>query len=261
MSSSLKDLVIPKNNYIEYDMFDGFKVFKATDTIAINDKDAQAHIHINDYGRTLNAINYAASKYLTDKYDFIRSTFIDFRGNWATQLTDNLPVYSLYMHDGGYRLTNYSCWPCEPMPFISACREFFELFNRECIPEFMEDTDIMLDSFTINFKVHVIAGKTYYYIDNLFMTDNNAKYTYNNDVREFDKIPRTFTRLSNCDKALSNYRNKLYDNIYTILMLSPGVLEKDNSVNKEMVARTLYKNTRIEQYLIDANTATGYKLF
>lgn len=252
MSDVLKKIIIPKNNYIEYDMFDGFKVFKATDTIAINDKDAQAHIHINDYGRTLNAINYATSKYLTEKYDFIRSTFIDFRGNWATQLTDDLPVYSICIGNGGYRLNNCSKWNFEPMPLINAVREFFELFNRECIPEFMEVTDIKLYSFTINFKVHVIAGKTYYYIDNLFMTD--AKYKFNTD--------NLATHNTHCTPDnLSTYRDTMYDNVYTILTQIPCVLEKDNSVNKELVERTLYKNNRLEPYLIDANTASSYKLF
>jgi hypothetical protein len=269
MSDCLKKVVIPANNYSQYDKFAGFKVFKANNTIAINDKDESINIHINDYGRTLNAINYAAIKYLTEKYDFIRSTFIDFHGNWATQLTDDLPVYSICIGNGGYRLNNCSKWNFEPMPLIVAVREFFELFNRECIPEFMEATDIKVDSFTINFKVHVIAGKTYYYIDNLFMTDNNAKYTYRGVYNkseplrycELEKGPAVSHHLSNNKEALSKYRDLMYDNVYTILRLIPGVLEKDNSVNKELVDRTLYKNTRLEQYLIDANTASGYKLF
>lgn len=246
---SIKSIITP-NNYIQYDKFAGFKVLKANDNVVSNVDNSQ-QIQINDYGRTLNAINYSAIKYLTEKYEFIRTTFIDFRGNWATQLTDDLPVYSITFGNGGYRLNNYYDWTCDPMPFVNAVNTFF---NSLCNPEFLKGNEIILDSFTINFKVHVIAGKTYYYIDNLFMTDNNAKYHHNNVERPAIHVQ------SNDKDALSNYRDKMYDNVYTILLLIPGVLEKNNSVNKKLIERTLYMNKRLEHYIIDANKATGYKL-
>jgi hypothetical protein len=246
---------VPTNNYIQYDNFSGFNVYKANDNVVSNVDKAQ-QIQINDYGRTLNAINYAAIKYLTEKYDFIRTTFIDFRGNWATQLTDDLPVYSITIGNGGYRLNNYSGWNCDPMPFIRALREFMQYLNQYSVLGNVS-SDIVLSAFSINFKVHVVAGKTYYYIDNLFMTDNNAKYTPRGNK---NKLTTSNSDASSVDD-LTKQRDIMYNNIYTILTQIPGVMEKDNSVNKELVNRVIYKNIRLEQYLIDANTATCYKLF
>lgn len=271
--------IIPPNNYIQYDNFITFKVLKANDTVCtglqspnvnstatgvmglessvtgtvVSNVDNSQQIQINDYGRTVNAINYAAIKYLTEKYDFIRTTFIDFRGRWAIQLTDDLPVFSIYMDLVCYRLNNYSDWPCDPMPFILAIEEFMANFNQ--LHMMKANSDIVLNAFTINFKVHVIAGKTYYYIDNLFMTDNNAKYKYNKNKKTMDKCDAC------CVEDLTKERDIMYDNVYTILTQIPGVLEKYKSVNKELIARTLYNNIRLEQYLIDANTMSGYKLF
>ena len=251
----MSDIIQPCNNYIQYDKFNGFNVYKATDNVVSN-VDKSQQIQINDYGRTLNAINYAAIKYLTEKYDFIRSTFVDFSGCWVTQLTDDLPVYSITIGNDGYRLNNYSGWTCDPMPFIRALDEFMQCFNQDSVLGNVS-SDIVLSAFTINFKVHVVAGKTYYYIDNLFMTDYNTKYTPRGNKNNFTT--------SNSDASsvddLTKQRDIMYNDIYTILTQIPDVLEKDNSVNKALVNRVLYKNTRLEQYITDANTATGYKLF
>ena len=252
----MSDIIQPCYNHIQYEKFNGFNVYKAVDTVTVLSTANAQRLQINDYGRTLNAINYAAIKYLTEKYVFIRTTFIDFRGNWATQLTDDLPVYSITIGNGGYRLNNYSGWTWDQMPFIRALGEFMQCFNQYSVLGNVS-SDIVLSAFTINFKVHVVAGKTYYYIDNLFMTDNNTKYTPRGNKNNFTT--------SNSDASsvddLTKQRDIMYNNIYTILTQIPGVLEKDNSVNKELVSRTLYKNTKLEQYLNDANTATGYKLF
>lgn len=250
----MSDIIQPCYNHIQYDKFNGFNVYKAVDTVTVLSTANAQRLQINDYGRTLNAINYAAIKYLTEKYVFIRTTFIDFRGNWATQLTDDLPVYSITIGNGGYRLNNYSGWTWDQMPFIRALGEFMQCFNQYSVLGNVS-SDIVLSAFTINFKVHVVAGKTYYYIDNLFMTDNNVKYKYNNTKRKGSNSN------TNPVQTVSKQRDTMYNDIYNILTQIPGVLEKDNSVNKALVNRVLYKNTRLEQYLIDANMATGYKLF
>ena len=286
----MSDIIQPCYNYIQYDKFNGFKVYKAVDTVTVLSTANAQRLQINDYGRTLNAINYAAIKYLTEKYVFIRTTFIDFRGNWATQLTDDLhvpltlnskpipggrelcvtpvalhwaddsmpvqTVYSITIGNDSYRLNNYSGWTCDPMPFIRALDEFMQCFNQYSVLGNVS-SDIVLSAFTINFKVHVVAGKTYYYIDNLFMTDNNTKYTPRGNKNNFTTSNSDATSVDD----LTKQRDIMYNNIYTILTQIPDVLEKDNSVNKELVSRTLYKNTLLEQYLNDANTATGYKLF
>lgn len=250
----MSDIIQPCYNHIQYDKFNGFNVYKAVDTVTVLSTANAQRLQINDYGRTLNAINYAAIKYLTEKYVFIRTTFIDFRGNWATQLTDDLPVYSITIGNGGYRLNNYSGWTWDQMPFIRALGEFMQCFNQYSVLGNVS-SDIVLSAFTINFKVHVVAGKTYYYIDNLFMTDNNVKYKYNNTKRKGSNSN------TNPVQTVSKQRDTMYNDIYNILTQIPGVLEKDNSVNKALVNSVLYKNTRLEQYLIDANMATGYKLF
>lgn len=245
---------IHSNKYIEYDNFNGFKIYKAVDTVLT--ADSKQLLQINDYGRTLNAINYAAIKYLTENYDFIRSTFVDFRGCWATQLIDASPVSTLEMDWVSYKLKNY--FGEESIEFIKAIEQFMNKFNKSKVPHEMAKSDIILSKVTINFKEKVIAGKTYYYIDNMFMTDNNVKYKYNKNTT----YNATNNSKPDCSvNDLSNLRDTMYNDIYTILTQIPGVMEKGNSVNKEIVNSVLYKNKMLEHYLNDANSFTGYKLF
>jgi len=248
---------IHSNKYIEYDNFNGFKIYKAVDTVLT--ADSKQLLQINDYGRTLNAINYAAIKYLTENYDFIRSTFVDFRGCWATQLIDASPVSTLEMDWVSYKLKNY--FGEEPIEFIKAIEHFKSKFNKEKLPYEIAKSDIILTKITINFKVKVIAGKTYYYIDNMFMTDNNVKYEYNIYKKHIHITPKNNSNSVCSVNDLSNLMDTMYNDIYTILTQSPGVLEKDNSVNKDILNRVLYKNKMLEHYLNDANSFTGYKLF
>ena len=255
----MSDIIQPCNNYTQYNKFNGFNVYKATDNVVSTTESHQ--IQINDYGRTLNAINYAAIKYLTKKYDFIRSTFIDFRGCWATQLTDDLHVYSITIGNDGYRLNKYSGWTCDPMPFILALDEFMMRFNDDMYIDAIVNADIVLINFIVSFKVKVIDGKTYYYIDNMFMTDNNVKYQYNKNRKGNTVNSNTVNSNTSSVQTVSKQRDIMYNDIYTILTQIPDVLEKDNSVNKALVNRVLYKNTQLEHYLNDANIETGYKLF
>jgi hypothetical protein len=88
------------------------------------------------------------------------------------------------------------------------------------------------------------------------MTDNNVKYQYNKNRKG-----NTLNSNTSSVQTVSKQRDIMYNDIYTILTQIPGVLEKDNSVNKALVNRVLYKNTQLEQYLNDANIETGYKLF
>jgi galactitol-specific phosphotransferase system IIB component len=245
---------IHSNKYIQYDTFNGFKIYKAVDTVLTSD--SKQLLRINDYGQTLNAINYAAIKYLTENYECIRSTFVDFRGRWATQLTDDCPVSTLEMDWVSYKLKNY--FGEESIEFIKAIEHFMNKFNKEKVPYEIAKSDIILSKVTINFKVKVIAGKTYYYIDNMFMTDNNVKYKYNKNKKcNVVNSKDTVCKVDNLSKQMDT----MYNDIYTILTQIPGVLEMDNSVTKPLVNRVLYSNMRLEQYLTDANIATGYKLF
>lgn len=268
--------IITKNNYIKYDVSEVFEVYKARDVILLNNtvidnttgeqNKNNIDIHLNDYGRTVNAINYAAIKYLTVKYDFIRATFVNIRGNWATKLVDATnntdkhkrgPV--LIVDKFSYQFFNMPQGPIDydtDDDFMNAIGDLIMRFNGKTSVADTPTSKIIMNELWVEFNVKCINGKKYYYIDNLFMLDENSKYSWNTIHLDYKQ---TAQQANNID--LSKYRDTTYDTVFTMLTQVPGVLDANGNICKSIADKALYKQNKLEQYITDANIATGYKLF
>ena len=272
--------IITKNNYIKYDVSKSFEVYKARDIIPLTNtvseitdnttdqknENVNNTIQLNDYGRTVNAINYAAIKYLTDNYDFIRSSFVDIRGNWATKLVDATnntdcqprgPV--LVVNNMSSIFYNMSHIPIDYDSedlFMDAISDLMMLFNGMTTLHDTPKSKIIMNELWVEFNIKTISGKTYYYIDNLFMVDENSKYSWNTKHPYYKADTQ---QTNNID--LSTYRDTTYDTVFTMLKQVQGVLDANGNICKSIADKALYKQNKLEQYITDANITTAYKLF
>lgn len=264
--------IITKNNYIKYDVCKSFEVYKARDVIPLNNtainntteeqnENTNNTIQLNDYGCTINAINYAAIKYLTDKYDFIRSSFVDIRGNWATKLVDTTNNTDCQPH-GSVLVVNeltfalYSIKQAKDLLFVNAFDDLMMLFNGMTARHDTPKSKIIMNELWVKFNIKNISGKTYYYIDNLFMAEGNACYTWNTKHPDYKQDTLQTNNIN-----LSTYRDTTYDAVFTMLTQVPGVLDANGNICKSIADKVMYKQNKLEQYITDANIASGYKLF
>jgi hypothetical protein len=239
---------------------------------------SHSHVNGNEYERVINILSYTAINYLTTKYDFIRSTFVDFQGIWATQLLDDLPTYSLTMDSTSYNILRWEN-PEYPLQFINAVAELFNNFNDKTKhnkgtvgfknllhpnttskvslshPEGVDENlrlggttkFILLKEICVDFKVNTVGGTTFYYIDNAFM-NGNTTYEYH-------------TRSKDDSRQSVPITNILYDYAMTTLTQLDDVLSMNNHVNSGIMKKMYYNISSLEQYMNDANSASGFKLF
>lgn len=205
-----------------------------------------SHVKSNEYERVINMISYTAINYLTAKYKFIRSTFVDFQGVWATQLLDDLPTYSLTMDGTSYNILRWENMEY-PVLFINAIADLFNNFNDKTKHCNGKNKFIIIKEICIDFKVKIVGDTPFYYIDNAFMNGNTTYECHTRSKEESQQsVPIT---------------NIMYDYAMTTLTQLDDIISMNNNYNSEIIKKMHYNNSSLEQYLNDANMASGYKLF